>query len=58
MDAARAKQKGAKAQVEGGTGAVKKYTFLDSYFGPHYTHRRAAECKEIAALHMRPTLDF
>lgn len=52
------KRKGAKAQLEGGAGAVKKYTFLDSYFGPHYTHPRAEACNETAALHMRPTLDF
>ena len=54
----RVKRKGAKAQVEAGADAVNKYTFLDSYFGPHYTHPHAAACKETAALHTRPTLDF
>ena len=54
----RVKWKSAKPEVEGGTGAVKKYTFLDAYFGPHYIHPHAAACKKTAALHMRPTLDF
>ena len=45
------KRKGAKLQAEGGTGVVKKYTFLGSYHGPHYTHGRDAACKETAALH-------